>query len=115
MQSLINVSPSLEFLLPAVPPRILERIPVQEIHIGQTVLIRCIVNLGYPVAEVIWYKNTRFVNESNNPRITQRENGLEISNVQMSDEGEYECYVHNEFGSDSLEIQVAFRGEYIRL
>ena len=39
------------------------------------------------------------------------ENGLEISDVQSSDEGRYRCYVQNDHGVDASDIHAAFRGE----
>ena len=83
--------------------------PVQEIHLGQSVFIRCEVELGNPVAELVWYKDNNIVDLSD-PRITLVNTSLELENVVESDSGEYRCYVHNEVGYDELYITVAFRG-----
>ena len=72
----------------------------------------CAINPGYPEAAVIWYKENHHI-DGEDMRITVKENGLEIQNVQQTDEGMYECYVHNEVGYDSLDIHVAFRGKRI--
>ena len=38
------------------------------------------------------------------------ENALQIEDVQLTDEGTYRCYIHNDYGTDYLYIQAAFRG-----
>ncbi len=45
------------------------------------------------------------------PRLTQEDDGLLITDIQAGDEGLYECYVYNQVNHDSLEINVVFRGK----
>ena len=91
------------------PPTIRNQMPIQPIHLHQTSLIRCDVDLGYPTSTVIWYKN--HIRIIPNERITITGSGLQIQNIQQSDEGLYECYAYNSEGVASLNITVTFRGE----
>ena len=55
---------------------------------------------------------TEITNDSD-PRFTIVEDGLRIENVQLSDAGVYRCYVYNDYGTEVLDIQAAFRGIYV--
>ena len=102
-----------------VPPRILNQMSLQEIISGKTSLIKCEVE-SIPFANVQWThihynnetgdKNYVEITSSYNPRFKIVENGLKISNVQLSDEGTYRCYVYNIHGSATLDIQAIFKG-----
>ena len=94
--------------------------PVQEIYLGETSLIRFDVDRGRPLANIHWlrvhYDNgtgqqslTEISNVSNS-RFTILSNGLQITNVQFYDEGIYRCYVHNSYGSVIRDIQAAVKG-----
>ena len=76
-------------------------------------VIRCEVDLGFPTSVVSWYKDSVIININSSARLTRLSHGLQIQNVQQSDEGVYECYPRNEVGFDSLFITVAFRGEWM--
>ena len=102
-----------------VPPRILNQMPLQEITYNETSLIKCEVE-SIPLATVHWI-HISYNNETGNkdyveitsdydPRFRIVENGLEISNVQLSDEGTYRCYVYNVHGTAILDIYAAFKG-----
>ena len=93
--------------------------PIQEIHRGETSLISCIVDRGYPEANIHWLR----MNETDNSVIVEItdtwdsrfrivENGLEITDVRLTDEGTYRCYVQNRHGTRVLDIMAAFRGKY---
>ena len=93
--------------------------PLQEITYNETSLIKCEVE-SIPLATVHWI-HISYNNETGNkdyveitsdydPRFRIVENGLEISNVQLSDEGTYRCYVYNVHGTAILDIYAAFKG-----
>ena len=103
-------------------PRILNSsgTSLQEIEYGEVSLIKCEVDRGSPLADIHWLRvnfneETREMELSEitpdgNPRFKIVENGLEISNVQLSDEGTYRCYVYNIYGTAILDIYAAFKG-----
>jgi hypothetical protein len=104
-------------LLVHAPPAILNAMPKQDIHLGHTSLIKCEVDRGSPLAYIHWlhvqYHNetgqetlTEITNSSD-PRFTIVSDGLQITNVQHSDEGIYRCYVYNSYGTVIRDIQAA--------
>lgn len=66
--------------------------------------------MGNPLATIYWLNGSTIITEDFNPRFTVLENALQIENVQLTDEGTYRCYIHNDYGTDDLYIQAAFRG-----
>ena len=107
-----------------VPPQILNQMPLQEITYNETSLIKCEVE-SIPLANVHWihisYNNETGgkdyveITSDYDPRFRIVENGLEISNVQLSDEGTYRCYVYNVHGTAILDIYAAFKGRTTNL
>ena len=104
----------------SAPPAILNAMPKQDIHLGHTSLIKCEVDRGSPLAYIHWlhvqYHNetgqetlTEITNSSD-PRFTIVSDGLQITNVQHSDEGIYRCYVYNSYGTVIRDIQAAIGG-----
>ena len=101
------------------PPYILNGEHIQEIVKGQTSFLECKVDRGKPEALIHWliYQNNtsvfNFPEITNNtdPRYKILENGLQITNVQPSDERIYRCYVYNEHGTVYFDIQAAFAGK----
>ena len=87
------------------PPAIQGLIPVQSICLHQTALIYCKRDHGVPASNEIWRKDGVDV-AFDYPRITPMEDGLEVYNVQKSDEGLYECFMQNEEGNVSYSIMV---------
>ena len=88
---------------------------LQEIFIGNTSLIACEVDRGRPSADIFWARvtydnesveNTSEITPIHFPRFTIVEKGLEISDVQWSDEGLYRILI----GSERLDIFAAFKG-----
>jgi hypothetical protein len=103
-------------LLVYAPPEILNAMPVQEIHHGATSLLNCKIDRGYPEGNIHWLRVSETgdavleeITATSHERFTIVENGLEISNVQSSDEGRYRCYVQNDHGVDASDIHAAFR------
>lgn len=92
---------------------------IQEIYIGNTSLIACEVDRGRPIANLHWLRVT-YDNESKMnieeitptefPRFTIVEDGLRISNTQMSDEGIYQIFMYNNLRPIRLDILAAFKG-----
>ena len=71
---------------------------------------------GIPLAAIRWLRMTNVpqpleITSNYDPRFRIVENGLEISNVQLSDEGTYRCYVYNEHGTEILHIDAVFKGK----
>ena len=105
------------FLLYSAPPVILNRIPVQEILAETTSCLICDIDRGNPLGNVHWLRvdnetgNVIEITGTSDPRFRKVENGLEITSVQLSDEGIYRCYVFNQYGADSFDIQALYRGE----
>ena len=82
------------------------------------------MNRGHPLADIQWL-HVNINNETEeeelseitpnyDPRFKIVENGLEISNVQFSDEGTYRCYLNNSFSSDILDVQATFKGRQLQ-
>ena len=93
--------------------------PIQEIYFGVTSLLTCTVDRGNPLATIEWLYITsdedgdeviETIAPDWNPRFTVVDGGLQIENVQASDEGLYRCYVSNDYDIVELTIQAAFRG-----
>ena len=112
---------STSFLFSTFPayPQILNEMILQEIFIGNTSLIASEVDRGRPIASIHWlrvtYDNESEVNISeitptDFPRFTIVEDGLRISNTQMSDEGIYRIFMHNILRTIYLDILAAFEG-----
>ena len=88
-----------------------------------TSLLLCEIDAGNPPATVYWlhitYNNTtgaQIITEITadwNPRFTIVQNGLQISDVRVTDEGVYRCYVQNNRGQDVLDIRASFVGKII--
>ena len=104
----------------SAPPAIYEGMPVQDIYFGEISVIKCEVDRGRPLANIHWLR-VHYDNDTRqqilteitnvlNPRFTILSNGLQITNVQLSDEGIYRCYVYNSYGSVIRDIQVEIRG-----
>ena len=102
-------------LFSSADPKILNGMTLQEIFIGNTSLIFCEVDRGRPFAGTHWARVTYYNESVENisvitpthfPRFTIVEEGLKISNVQLSDEGKYRILI----GSDRLDILAAFKG-----
>ena len=75
---------------------------------------------GNPLADIHWLR-VNYNNETGeeelseitstyDPKFKIVENGLEISNVQVSDEGTYRCYAYNSIKQVFLDIQATFKG-----
>ena len=94
--------------------------PVQEILLGETSLIKCEVDRGRPLANIHWLhvhydnktgqQNLTEITNASDSRFMILSNGLQITNVQLSDEGTYRCYVYNSYGSVIRDIQATIRG-----
>ena len=105
------------------PPQILNPMPLQDIFNRTTALIKCEVDRGSPLGDIHWLRvkvnnETREeelseITSNYHPRFKIVENGLEISNVQSTDEGTYRCYVYNSIGQTFLDIQATFKGSYM--
>ena len=104
----------------SAPPAILNATSVQEIYLGKTSLIKCEVDRGSPLANIHWlhvqYHNetgqqklTEITNSSD-PRFTIVSDGLQITNVQHSDDGTYRCYVYNSYGTVFRDIHAVIGG-----
>lgn len=70
---------------------------------------------GSPLGDIHWLRVNHTeellqITSSYIPRFRIVENGLEISNVQFSDEGTYRCYVNNSIGTAVLDIQAVLKG-----
>ena len=101
------------------PPALLKSMPEQYIYLERTSIITCEVDRGNPLASIHWlriqYDNTgkevpMEITNSSNPRFTIVSDGLQITSVQLSDEGMYRCYVYNVYGNVILDIQATIRG-----
>ena len=91
--------------------------PIQEIHHGETSLISCIIDRGYPEANIHWLRMNETddsiiaeITDTWDSRFRIVENGLEITDVRLTDEGMYRCYVQNSYGTKVLDIIATFRG-----
>ena len=93
---------------------------LQDIHLSQTSIIMCEVDRGSPLANIHWLRVT-YHNESgqemlteitntSDPRFTIVSNGLQITNVQLFDEGTYRCYVYNDYGTVIRDIEAKIGG-----
>lgn len=74
---------------------------------------------GIPLAAIHWLRMTNVaepleITSNYDPRFRIVENGLEISNVQSSDEAEYRCYVYNSFGVIIFDIQAIYQGRKLQ-
>ena len=107
------------FYLFIAPPALLKSMPEQYIYLERTSVITCEVDRGNPLASIHWlriqYDNTgkevpMEITNSSNPRFTIVSDGLQITSVQLSDEGVYRCYVYNMYGNVILDIQATIRG-----
>ena len=95
---------SVSTLKVAKPPAILYPIKKQTIYLGETGFISCDIDLGDPASTVLWYKDNTVISDA---RVTIIDTGLQIRDVQQSDEGVYMCCAHNIVGSTSLMIAVS--------
>ena len=78
------------------------------------------MNRGYPLADIQWLhvkinsetgeEELSKITSDYNPRFKIIENGLEISNVEFSDQGTYRCYLSNSFSTDILDVRATFKG-----
>ena len=102
----------------SAPPAILNAMPVQEIHLGQISLIKCEVDRGIPLASIHWL-HVRYetgqqviseITNSSDPRFMIVTDGLQITNVQLTDEGIYRCYVYNSYDTVIRDIQALIGG-----
>ena len=93
---------------------------------GSDLLLRCEAN-GDPPLTLRWTKADRVIEETTRfhqvlvPSKSQGGGGnvlqhqvleLNVSRVQLSDDGVYICLASNEFGSDAEEIRVFVKGNY---
>lgn len=107
---------SLSLSLFLAPPEILEAMPIQKIYHGETCLISCIIDRGNPEANVHWVRfnqtddSIKEITDSYDSRFKILENGLQITNVTSADEGKYQCYVQNNYGTRTQNIIASFRG-----
>ncbi|XP_071041968.1 cell adhesion molecule Dscam1 isoform X3 [Parasteatoda tepidariorum] len=62
--------------------------------IGEVVTFNCSVR-GYPVSNVRWSKNAKFITDSNRMRVIAR-NQLMVTSVRREDHGLYQCFVNND-------------------
>ena len=80
----------------------------QTFHIGETAFIECRSDPGEPPLPLMWTRNGNIINEASSPRISlnSRHQALEISNIQESDSGLYQCGYNTPEGFISADIQV---------
>ena len=92
--------------------------PVQEIYLSQTSLIKCEVDRGSPLASIHWL-HVRYeagqqviteITNTSNSRFMIVTDGLQITNVQLTDEGIYRCYVYNSYDTVIRDIQAMIGG-----
>lgn len=99
------------------PPRIINLIPVHDIQEGTTSVIKSTVDRGSPLADINWLRVT-YDNETreekvlfiSDPRFKVVNDGLEISDVQLSDEGIYRCYMYNIIGVAFFDTLAILKG-----
>ncbi|CAN7998424.1 unnamed protein product [Ixodes hexagonus] len=76
--------------------------PRQQVHVGQTAIIKCTVS-GHPVAAIVWRFNQRPLPISDRVSIPSADT-VHIRSVKKEDRGVYQCFVHNEVDA----VQAAF-------
>ncbi|XP_023705293.1 papilin isoform X5 [Cryptotermes secundus] len=79
--------------------------------IGSDISIPCDVD-GYPIPQVVWYKDEQLLEPSERIHITEN-NRLLIVRANGSDAGTYRCSASNQYGHSSSSISIAVEGVYI--
>ncbi|CAN8002769.1 unnamed protein product [Ixodes pacificus] len=96
--------------------------PRQQVHVGQTAIIKCTVS-GHPVAAIVWRFNQRPLPISDRVGVPSADT-VHIRSVKKEDKGMYQCFVHNEvdavqagfelsLAEDLPEFQETFRPETV--
>ncbi|KAM7292976.1 Down syndrome cell adhesion molecule homolog [Ixodes scapularis] len=96
--------------------------PRQQVHVGQTAIIKCAVS-GHPVAAIVWRFNQRPLPISDRVSVPSADT-VHIRSVKKEDKGMYQCFVHNEvdavqagfelsLAEDLPEFQDTFRPETV--
>ncbi|XP_072176576.1 hemicentin-1-like [Diadema setosum] len=91
-------------LVVMIPPSIMPGPSSWTTQVGGQVDLPCRAD-GFPMPEIVWYKDGQPVNPYTNARIRQSAFGtLQILNVDQDDAGEYSCYVSNDAGKASKHV-----------
>ena len=62
---------------------------------GTDALVMCVVDLGMPLAHILWYKDGRSFEYSDRIYINGQ-SGLQINSIEQEDAGEYTCIVERQ-------------------
>ncbi|XP_069673465.1 papilin isoform X4 [Periplaneta americana] len=79
--------------------------------IGSDISIPCDVD-GYPIPQVVWYKDEQLLEANERIHITENHRLL-IERANGSDAGTYRCLASNQYGQSSSSITIAVEGVYI--
>jgi hypothetical protein len=79
--------------------------------IGSDISIPCDVD-GYPIPQVVWYKDEELLEPSERIHITENHRLL-IVRANGDDAGTYRCSASNQYGQSSSSISIAVEGVYI--
>ncbi|XP_021914576.1 papilin isoform X2 [Zootermopsis nevadensis] len=79
--------------------------------IGSDISIPCDVD-GYPIPQVVWYKDEQLLEPSGRIHITENHRLL-IMRANGSDAGAYRCSASNQYGHSSSSVSIAVEGVYI--
>ena len=87
--------------------------PIVVVNVGTGAILDCLAT-GNPMPVVTWFFNSALVLTSESSRVLQAaNNSLLVSDVLVSDEGQYLCQARNVAGTESATIQLIVHGERV--
>lgn len=91
---LLPICALLKTIIFTEPLRVLTEPTIQTADVGKSAIFTCIVT-GYPVRQIIWYKDGELLKQS--PRvIIESDRVVKIPSISREDKGMYQCIASND-------------------
>ncbi|KAF6032030.1 HMCN1 [Bugula neritina] len=86
-----------------------------ELKVGETLFLQCVVVMGNPKPTITWYKNAEVMLAVPGKVLLSPGGSLTVTDVDLSDEGEYMCTASNIGGTATMHTRLDVRGNPISL
>lgn len=89
----------------------LKRVPEYYVIQGSNLTVTCNVTKGIPHPQITWKKSVDLSEKPDSLKIYETNQTLQLTNLEVNDEGNYSCLAVNEYGQDQVGLifQVAVK------